>query len=150
MDKAADFAELIQSMRKLMWKSAFLARDDEEGCLPSPESSGSAPRRCAPADRMRPVRPDLASERDFLADALAAGPRVPTEDKLVRRYVRGEIGERTVQWITGRDQWQLMGECLVRGLPSMQSVEDSLGSWSNITSSSDKLLLWMKPVDLGR
>jgi hypothetical protein len=55
-----------------------------------------------------------------------------------------------MHWITSWDDWQLMDECLARGLPSMQSVEDSLGSRNNITSSSDKPLLWMKPVDLGR
>lgn len=101
MDKAADLADLVQSMRKLMWKSAFLARDDEEGWLAvaSVEWKRPATLRAA-ADRMRPSRPDLASEWEFLADALTAGPRVPTEDDLVRRYVRGEIGDRTVRWIT--------------------------------------------------
>jgi hypothetical protein len=76
MDKAADLAYLVRSMRKPMWRSAILAWDDEEGRLAVASVEWKRPASLrATADRMRPVRPALTIEWNFLADALAAGPR---------------------------------------------------------------------------
>ena len=41
-------------------------------------------------------------------------------DELVRRYVRGEIGGRTVLWARNWDHWDLIDACLARGLPPLQ------------------------------
>lgn len=124
-DKVPDLADLVQAMRMLMWRCAFLARDDEEDWLTVASADWEHPETLrAAAVRLRASRPDLADEWAFLADAFAAGPRVPTDDDLVRRYVNAEIGDRTVKWITGWDHWRLMDECLARGLPPMQMTGD--------------------------
>jgi hypothetical protein len=126
-DRSPDLADLVQAMRRLLWRSAFLASDDKEGWLTVAFTDWKRPDTLrAAADRLRPVRPDLADEWAFLADAFTTGPRAPTDDELIHRYVAGGIGDRTVLWITGWDHRRLMDECLARGLPPMQVPEEDM------------------------
>ena len=53
-------------------------------------------------------------------DGLAAGPRVPPERELLVRYVRGEIGDRTVRTILQIDSYALIERCWAHGLPPVQ------------------------------
>ena len=66
----------------------------------------------------------LARLYSAVHDALTAGPRRPTDDELVWRYVTGEIGDRTAQYLAGWDSRQLIEECLLRGLPPLQMGVD--------------------------
>ncbi|MFC4171637.1 hypothetical protein ACFOYU_06150 [Microvirga sp. GCM10011540] len=80
----------------------------------------------AVADVLDAGHPKIASEWRYLPVAFGANPppRQPSDDELVRRYVAGEIGDRTVKWVTGWDHWQLIDACLERGLPPMPMAED--------------------------
>lgn len=52
--------------------------------------------------------------------ALMNDPRRPSEEDVVRRYVRGEIGDRTARYVLGIDAWGLISVCRKYGLPPIQ------------------------------
>jgi hypothetical protein len=68
----------------------------------------------------------MAAARLYAAvhDALAAGPRQPSEAEVVRRYVAGEIGDRTARYVLGVDAWGLLDVCQRHGLPPIQMGGD--------------------------
>lgn len=66
----------------------------------------------------------ILGEVERLFEALKSGPRRPEADEVVARYVGGEIGDRTARYVMGWDAWQLIDECLKRGLPPYQDIDD--------------------------
>jgi hypothetical protein len=129
MDKAPDLADLVQQLRMLIWRTGAPLRDmlGKEGWRQLAEVEWRDPHTLAAVGKHLHVRsPDLAAEWSFLAGAFAASPspRMPDDDELLRRYVKGEIGDRTLRWVRNWDHWQLIDECLARGLPPMQMGED--------------------------
>ena len=65
----------------------------------------------------------ILAEMERVHAALAEGPRRPSADEIVARYVGGEIGERTAQYVMGWDARQLIDECRIRRLPPMQMID---------------------------
>jgi hypothetical protein len=66
----------------------------------------------------------ILAEVERVHEALKAGPRRPEADEVVARFVGGEIGDRTAQYVMGWDAWQLIDECRKRGLPPFQDIDD--------------------------
>jgi hypothetical protein len=126
MDKSPDLADLVQALRMLMWRSSRFVKDcGEDGWRILVVMDWRRPASLEDvANLLRDRQPDIAAEWSFLATAFASGPRMPDVDDLLRRYVRGEIGDRTVKWVMDWDHWQLIDECVARGLPPMQMGED--------------------------
>jgi hypothetical protein len=66
----------------------------------------------------------LVAEAERVFNALRSGLPKPGPDDVVARYVGGEIGDRTAQYVMGWDVWQLHEECAKRNLPPMQMVSE--------------------------
>jgi hypothetical protein len=128
MNERQDLADLIQSLRMLMWRTSRPLRDavQREAWRLLYEMSDKDPGTLRKiADALQPTEPELAAEWDFLAmvfEDRAAIP-VPPVDELLRRYVRGEIGDRTVMWVMDWDHRDLYAACAERDLPPIQMGE---------------------------
>lgn len=66
----------------------------------------------------------MLEETKLVYQALQDGPRKPSADEVVARYVSSEIGDRTARYIMDWDSWQLIEECQKRNLPPMQWIMD--------------------------
>jgi len=123
-----DLADLIQELRILMWgssKALYAALGKPAWRLLYDVSDEKPETLCAVADALRPTRPDLAGQWDFLATVFedrTAIP-VPSVDELLARYVGGEIGDRTVMWVMDWDHHDLFAACVERNLPPIQMGE---------------------------
>jgi hypothetical protein len=127
MDRAPDVADLVQQLRMLIWQSSRPLRDavgDECWQLLLMLEWRRPDSLRAISERLQPSYSELADEWSFLADAFASGPRMPNIDDLLRSYVRGDIGDRTVKWTMDWDHWQLIDACIEHGLPFIQMGED--------------------------
>jgi len=104
---------LYAALGKPAWRLLYDVSDEKPETL------------CAVADALRPIRPDLAGQWDFLATVFedrTAIP-VPSVDELLARYVGGEIGDRTVMWVMDWDHHDLFAACVERNLPPIQMGE---------------------------
>jgi len=123
-----DLADLIQELRMLMWgssKALYTALGKPAWRLLYDVSDENPGTLRAVADALRPTRPDLADQWDFLAaifENRTAIP-VPSVDELLARYVSGEIGDRTVMWVMDWDHRDLYAACAERDLPPIQMGE---------------------------
>jgi len=123
-----DLADLIQELRKLMWgssKALYTALGKPAWRLLYDVSDEKPETLHAVAEALRATRPDLAGQWEFLAttfESRAAIP-VPGVDELLARYVRGEIGDRTVMWVMNWDHHDLFAACAERDLPPIQMGE---------------------------
>ena len=126
-----DLADCVQLLRTLSWsvalslqpplppRQAFIWFEDLDAFAPLiaelRERAGAA--ECAGQCAMLGAFVRLYH---ILHEALAAGPRKPGEDEVVRRYVRGEIGDRTARYVMGWESHQdLIDACLRRNLPPL-------------------------------
>jgi hypothetical protein len=128
-----DLADLILALRKLMWRSVLCDSAGEESWRLLADADWKRPSSLLlVAESLRASAPELADEWASLADEFVIEPRpcMPDNDELLRRYVRGEIGDRTVRWLTGWDAFQLIDECLARGLPPLQMTETAAAARS--------------------
>jgi hypothetical protein len=66
----------------------------------------------------------LIAEAERVFAALRSDLPKPDPDDVIARYVGGEIGDRTAQYVMGWDVWQLHEECSKRNLPPMQMVSE--------------------------
>lgn len=66
----------------------------------------------------------LIAEAERVFAALRSDLPKPDSNDVIARYVGGEIGDRTAQYVTGWDVWQLHEECAKRNLPPMQMVSE--------------------------
>ena len=66
----------------------------------------------------------LIAEAERVFDALRSGLPKPDPDDVIARFVGGEIGDRTAQYVMGWDVWKLHEECAKRNLPPMQMVSE--------------------------
>jgi hypothetical protein len=124
-----DLADCIQLLRSLNWSSAlsfktlgtsmFLWHEDLDKFSPVIEQLGELSRTGTEPEK-RALAAALARLYGRVHDALAAGPRCPDEAEIVRRYVAGEIGDRTAQYTLGVDVWGLHEACRRHGLPPIQ------------------------------
>lgn len=129
-----DLADAVQLLRTLAWSAclglkpviptarAFVWFENLPEFQPTIELLRQrAAEATTPEDRS--MSEMLARLYSAVHDALAAGPRRPADDELVWRYVTGEIGDRTAQYVAGWDSHQLIAECLRRGLPPLQATD---------------------------
>jgi hypothetical protein len=130
-----DLANLVQALRMLMWRSSGRLHDavGEKAWRLLADLDWQRPSSLLlVAERLQPSAPELAEEWASLADELVVvpRPRMPDDEELLRRYVRGEIGDRTVRWLKGWDAFQLIDECRKRGLPPCQVTETETAALS--------------------
>jgi hypothetical protein len=125
-----DLAELVQQLRMVGWR-AYLGPAKLGVHVPWFEDLEDFPAYIAElrllaetgvAERADEARLIL-EEIEKLYEALKAGPRKPSADEVIARYVGGEIGDRTARYVMGWDVWQLHDECRKRNLPPWQDVE---------------------------
>lgn len=130
-----DLADTVQLLRTLAWSArlgmkpglpterAFIWHENLHEFGPTIDLLRQrAAAADAPEDRA--MCETLARLYAAVRDALAAGPVRPSDDELVWRYVSGEIGDRTAQYVAGWDSYQLIEECQRRGLPPLQMGDD--------------------------
>jgi len=125
----ADVVQMLRMLRMLNWsvalsqlnvKNAFLWHEDLEQFAHVIEQLRTAAREHDDAE----TRAFLAAAARLYAvvhAALVAGPRRPPEAEIVRRYVGGEIGDRTARYVLGVDAWGLIDACQRHGLPPLQT-----------------------------
>jgi hypothetical protein len=66
----------------------------------------------------------LIAEAERVFTALRSNLPRPDPDDVIARFVGGEIGDRTAQYVMNWDVWQLHEECAKRNLPPMQMVSE--------------------------
>lgn len=128
----ADLADCVQLLRTLAWSAglglrpplptdrAFLWFEDLDAFQPTIDLlTQRAAEAATPEDRA--MCEMFARLYGVVRDSLLAEPRRPPDDELVWRYVAGEIGDRTAQYVAGWSSHQLIEECLRRGLPPLQT-----------------------------
>jgi hypothetical protein len=130
-----DLADAVQLLRTLGWSAclqewlsipsqmAFVWFESLEAFQPTVELLKLRAIE-ATSPEYRAMAEALARLYSAVHQALVAGPKRPTDDELVWRYVIGEIGDRTVQHIAGWDSFRLTAECHYRGLPPLQTERD--------------------------
>lgn len=123
-----DLADCVQLLRMLNWSVALSRLEIADAFLWHENLAAFA----AVIEQLRAAArdDDDAETRAFAGaaarlfgvvhGALAAGPRRPTEAEVVRRYVAGEIGDRTAQYVLGVDAHGLIDACQRLGLPPMR------------------------------
>lgn len=129
----SDLADCIQLLRSLNWSSslsfealgreAFLWHEDLDKFPPLIEQLSELSRTETEPEK-RALAVALARLYGRVHDALVAGPRRPGEAEVVRRYVAGEIGDRTAQYTLGVDIWGLHEACRRHDLPTIQMGGD--------------------------
>lgn len=120
--------QIHQLLRMLNWNAALSLKTGSELFVwhenPSEfEHAIEQLRRIGMGDEdseKRTLAMSLARLYVIVRDALAAGPHRPSEEEVVRRYVAGEIGDRTARYVLGIDAWELIEACQRYGLPPMQ------------------------------
>ena len=127
-----DLAGCVQLLRMLNWNAALSLETGSELFVwhKNPDEFEHAIeqlRRIGMGDEdatRRTLAMSLARLYVVVRDALAAGPRRPSEEEVVRRYVAGEIGDRTARYVLGVDAWGLIDACHRHGLPPIQIGDD--------------------------
>jgi len=123
-----DLADCVQLLRVLNWSAAlsfgaggqaFLWHEDLDAFAAVIERLRDIGRAGDDAEK-RELAMSLSRLYGLVHDALVAGPRRPSEAEIIRRYVAGEIGDRTAQYVLGIDSWGLIGACQRHGLPPIQ------------------------------
>ena len=120
-----DLGCLVQAMRMLMWATLGMTLPqtiERVHCHLDHREPTTLDPVIAEYERMppEPVRDALLRWWRRVRDGLAANPRVPPERELLIRYIRGELGDRTVRRILDLDSYELIAACGRHGFPPIQ------------------------------
>lgn len=118
-----DLANVVQRNRMAMWSGIGLRGYEH----PWHEDLEDYPSVVSTLKRMLTLETDnkrrsqvehVLGEYRAVYAALLAKPRVPPLDELLDRYLKGEIGDRTVRYVMGwGSPWTLIETLQARGLP---------------------------------
>jgi hypothetical protein len=124
-----DLADVVQRLRMIGWR-ASLGPAKVGVHVPWFEDLHEFPAYVAALDALAMLPGERGDEARMLAaetrrihEALVAGPKRPTADDVIARFVGGEIGDRTVRYVMDWDAFQVAEECVKRGLPPWQDVD---------------------------
>lgn len=119
----SDLADVVQRNRMAMWSGIGLHgyehpwHEDLED-YPSVISTLERMLKLETDDKRRVQVEHVLGEYRAVYEALLAKPRKPSLDELLDRYLRGELGDRTVRYVMGWDSpWTLIETLQSRGLP---------------------------------
>jgi hypothetical protein len=130
-----DLVAVVQRLREIGWRAAlgpakllvekhrWPRHEDIDAFDPYLE----ALRNCAECDdsAVREECTILIAEAERVFTALRSDLPKPDPDDVIARFVGGEIGDRTAQYVMNWDVWQLHDECAKRSLPPMQMVSEN-------------------------
>lgn len=119
----SDLADVVQRNRMAMWSGIGLKGFEHpwhEDLEDYPVVISMLKRLLAEAADTRTIQQmeHVLGEYQAVYAALLEGPRKPPLEDLLDRYLKGELGDRTVRYVMGWDSpWTLMEELQKRKLP---------------------------------
>lgn len=123
MARERDLADVVQELRVLGWKVAVgLKARPAHWNIDLLDQSGTAILVAELRALGEPLAVQIADAYEKILVELQTDPPMPSEHDLLLRYVRGEIGDRTVKYLLNIDSFELIDLCIGRGLSPIHSA----------------------------
>lgn len=130
-----DICDVVQRMRMICWVAmlnsmkrspkiqGWLYHDDLATFPPFIETLNAQVREFEDG-KAKDVARQLVTETEKVYAALEIGGiRTPPVDEVLKRYIRGDIGDRTAKVVLDLDAYQLIEALQQHGLPLMQDAD---------------------------
>lgn len=131
----SDICDVVQRIRMICWVatmnsirkspgiSRWLYHDDLSSFPPFIEALNDQVREFENG-KAKDVARKLITETEKVYAALQfGGIRTPPVDEVLKRYIRGDIGDRTAKIVLDLDAYQLIDALQLHGLPIMQDAD---------------------------